>query len=59
MQYINEQLKYGYTEEQLQDLIHSVGGYGADTITVDKFNRFIERRVNKKKHLAWLPNHLL
>ena len=49
MQYINEQLKYGYTEEQLVDIIHSVGGYGADTITADKFNRFIERRIAKKR----------
>ena len=59
MQYINEQLKYGYTEEQLLDIIHSVGGYGADTITVDKFNRFIERKVNKKKQGIWSAYHLL
>ena len=49
MQYVNDQLKYGYTEEQLVDIIHSVGGYGADTITADKFNRFIERKINKRK----------
>ena len=48
MQYVNDQLKYGYTEEHLIDIIHSVG-YGADTITADKFNRFIERKINKRK----------
>jgi hypothetical protein len=29
MKFISEQLGYGYSDEQLWDLIHSVGGYGA------------------------------
>lgn len=41
MRYISEQLGYNYNDEQLQDLIHSVGGYGAETISADRFNRFI------------------
>jgi hypothetical protein len=42
-------LKYGYSDEQLVELIHSVGGFGGETITWEKFNRFIEKRVNKRK----------
>lgn len=49
LRYINEQLKYGYTDEQLQDIIHSVGGYGAESISADRFNKFIEKKVLKRK----------
>ena len=52
MRYISDQLGYGYSDEQLQDLIHSVGGYGADTITADKFNRFIDKKISKRRALG-------
>ncbi len=32
MRYINDQFKYGFTDEQLIEIIHAVGGYNADTI---------------------------
>lgn len=49
---INEQLRYGYNEDQLWDIIHAVGGYNADTISFDKFNTYIKRVVSKRK-LLW------
>lgn len=49
MRYLNEQLKYGYTEEQLQDLIKSVGGFGADSIAWDRYNKVLEKRVRSRK----------
>ena len=49
MRYINEQLKYGYSDEQLQDIIHAVGGYGAETVSADRFNKFIDRKIQKRK----------
>lgn len=49
LRYINEQLKYGYSEEQLIELIHSVGGFGAETISWEKFNKFIQRKVDKRR----------
>ena len=54
MKYISDQLGYGYSDEQLQDLIHSVGGYGAETITADRFNRFIEKKISKRRTLGWV-----
>jgi Ca2+-binding EF-hand superfamily protein len=48
MRYLCEQLGYGYSDEQLWDLIHSVGGYGAETISADRFNRFIEKKTKRK-----------
>ena len=53
MRYISEQLGYNYADEQLQDLIHSVGGYGAETISADRFNRFIEKKIAKRRVLGW------
>ena len=49
LQYISDQLKYGYTKEQLVEVIHTVGGYGAETVTWEKFNKFIEKKINKWK----------
>jgi Ca2+-binding EF-hand superfamily protein len=51
LRYINEQLKYGYTDEQLIEIIHSVGGYGNETIAWDKFNKFIQRKVDRRRVL--------
>jgi hypothetical protein len=50
LRYINEQLRYGYSEEQLHDIIANVGGFGANSITVDRWNKFIQRKVDKKKN---------
>lgn len=49
MRYLNDQLKYGYTEEQLQDLIKSVGGFGSESITWDRYNKVLEKRVRNRK----------
>ena len=45
---------YGYDDEQLTELIHSVGGFGATTITGDKFNKFIEKKITKRRALGWM-----
>jgi Ca2+-binding EF-hand superfamily protein len=49
LRYINEQLKYGYSDEQLIEIIHSVGGFGVEVISWEKFNKFIERKVNRRR----------
>jgi Ca2+-binding EF-hand superfamily protein len=49
LRYINEQLKYGYSDEQLIEIIHSVGGFGAETISWEKFNKFIERKITRRR----------
>ena len=49
LRYINEQLKYNYNDDQLVEIIHSVGGFGAETISWDKFNKFIERKINRRR----------
>ena len=52
LRYINDQLKYGFNDDQLVEIIHTVGGYGAETITWEKFNKFIDRKLTKKKLLV-------
>lgn len=55
LRYINEQFRYNYNEEQLVEIIHSVGGFGAETISWDKFNKFIARKVDKRRVLGlWM-----
>ena len=49
LRYINEQFRYGYSDDQLVEIVHSVGGFGAETISWDKFNKFIERKVNRRR----------
>lgn len=51
LRYINEQFKYGYNDKQLDELITKVGGFEAQTITADRFSKYIERRVNRRKQL--------
>ncbi len=49
MRYLNEQLKYGYTEEQLEELIKSVGGFGHDTITYDRYSKVLDKKVKARR----------
>jgi hypothetical protein len=51
LKFINEQLKYGYNEDQLWEIIHSVGGYNADTISYEKFNSYVRRITERRKIL--------
>ena len=49
IKFMNDQLKYGYSEEQLVEIIHTIGGYTADTIPFDRFNAYVKRKVNRVK----------
>ena len=49
LRYINEQLKYGYNDDQLVEIIHSVGGYGAETISWERFNKFIQKKIDRRR----------
>jgi len=53
LRYISEQLKYGYDDDQLIDIIHQVGGYGAETVSWEKFNKFVERKLARRKLGVW------
>ena len=52
LRYINDQLKYGFSDEQLLEIVHTVAGYGAETISWEKFNKFIDKKITKKKLLV-------
>lgn len=49
LRYINEQLHYGFEEENLVELLHSIAGFEADTIPMHKFCRYMASRVAKKR----------
>jgi uncharacterized tellurite resistance protein B-like protein len=46
---VNEQFKYGFNDEQLGEIIHAVGGFNAETITFEKFSRYIQKRLANRK----------
>ena len=54
MRYINEQLKYGYTDDYLQELIKTVGGFGSDSISVDRYNKIIDKKVKNRRAGIWV-----
>jgi Ca2+-binding EF-hand superfamily protein len=49
LKYINDSFKYGFTEEQLWETIHAVGGFNAETITFERFSKYIQKKVAAKK----------
>lgn len=49
LKYINDQFKYGFNEDQLWEIIHAVGGFNAETITFERFNKYISKRLAGRK----------
>jgi Ca2+-binding EF-hand superfamily protein len=49
LKYVNAQFNYGFSEEQLWEAIHAVGGYNAETITFEKFSKYIQKRLANRK----------
>jgi Ca2+-binding EF-hand superfamily protein len=49
LKYINSQFNYGFSEEQLWEVIHAVGGYNAETITFEKFSKYIQKKLAARK----------
>lgn len=49
LRYINEQLHYGLSEENLVELLHTIAGFEKETIPMHKFSRYMESRIAKKR----------
>ena len=49
MKEINDKLNYGFSELELVDIIHAVGGYNNEAITFDKFNSHVKRKLARRK----------
>jgi Ca2+-binding EF-hand superfamily protein len=47
MRFINNQLRYNLSDGQLDEVIKNVGGYDASNISKDKFENFIERKIER------------
>lgn len=45
---ISEQLKYNMSEDELQEVINNVAGFGKQEISWEQFNRYIAKKVDKK-----------
>jgi Ca2+-binding EF-hand superfamily protein len=45
---ISDQLKFNLSEEELQEVINNVAGFGKKEITWEQFNKYIAKKVEKK-----------
>lgn len=45
---ISDQLKYNLSDEQIQEVINNVSGFGKKDITWEQFNKYIAKKVDKK-----------
>lgn len=45
---IVEYLRYSLSEEDLQEVINNVAGFGKSEISWEQFNKYIARKVEKK-----------
>lgn len=45
---ISEQLKYNLTDEEIQEVVNNVAGFGKKEITWEQFNKYIAKKVDKK-----------
>jgi hypothetical protein len=49
LRYINEQFHYGFDEQHLLDLIHTIAGFESDTIPMHKFSRYLASKIAKRR----------
>ena len=49
LKYINGQFNYGFSDEQLWEIIHAVGGFNAETITFERFSKYIQKKLVARK----------
>ena len=49
LKYVNDSFKYGFSEEQLWEIIHPVGGFNAETITFERFSKYIQKKLASRK----------
>ena len=46
---MSEQLKYNYTDAQIEQVVHNVAGFDATNISFERWNKFFARKTEKKK----------
>jgi len=50
LRYINEQFHYGFDENYLVELLHSIAGFESETIPMHKFCRYLASRIAKRRN---------
>ena len=45
---ISEHFHYNLSDDDLQEVINNVAGFGKSEITWDQFNKYIQRKIDKK-----------
>ena len=50
-----DELRYNLNEEESEEIIQNVGGFGNDGFDFDRFDRFIARKIERRREkLLWL-----
>jgi uncharacterized protein YpuA (DUF1002 family) len=45
---ISDQLKFNLTDEDIREVINNVSGFHSKNITWDKFNAYIQKKIDKR-----------
>ncbi len=45
---ISEQMKYNLNDEEVQEVINNVAGFGKKEVTWEQFNKYIAKKIDKK-----------
>jgi uncharacterized tellurite resistance protein B-like protein len=49
MKELNDKLNYGFDESELLEIIHAVGGYNNESVSFEKFNAHIKRKLARRQ----------
>lgn len=48
LKYISNELRYNLTDDDINEVIHNVAGYENDSISYEKFEKYLSRKIHKR-----------
>jgi hypothetical protein len=48
MRFISNELRYNLEDADIDEVIHNVAGYEADSIPYEKFEKYLARKIHKR-----------
>lgn len=48
LKFISKELRFNLSDDEIKEVISNVGGYDADTIPYEKFEKYLAKKVHKR-----------